>query len=580
MSILTRVIFDPDISPPAVPLGVACSALSSSALRFSWLAASDTGGSGLAGYRIYRATASGGPYTQIAEVSTSSTVYDDSGLNPSTTYYYRVLAFDGSNNQSAQSATASATTSAGGPTWLANSPGYLPIIPGAAGHGMNTTAGSGRDSVSGGLAAAPTIYFVTNLNISGPGSLQDALEATGRRIVIPAVSGVINFTGLGDNSRRITIGSGQLIYAGQCAPSPGLHVYGAQFLINLQTAKDTVLWHLSAYQFPYVDFAIQDSSGDVVSHFHPPSIAAQTDSNIIHANCWYSAGNDEMSDMDYGCHQFTFWQTVFAEAAWNSNNTDGTPHGYGPLVSTDRTTALGSFIRCAFIHNQARNPLTRGQLISVLNCLQFDLWQRGVQLSSEPGITTQTNIEGCIFVSGPTGVPSTPIFRQDTGGNALASGSQIYIANNRALGWTDSSQSSLINSGPGTLVGSRITAAYPSGYAVTTSSDREALARLVMSTAGARPGDRASMQQRVANHLEARLTGSGNQGGPIAHPSEIGITATQNTVNHTTGSDPIPGISSQTSTPTTLGTAGRVVMGSGYTALEEWLHRRNDEVMQ
>ena len=59
-------------------------------------ASTDTGGSGLAGYRIFR----NGGATPIATVTTTS--YSDTGLAASTQYTYTVRAVDGANNVSAE----------------------------------------------------------------------------------------------------------------------------------------------------------------------------------------------------------------------------------------------------------------------------------------------------------------------------------------------------------------------------------------------------------------------------------------------------------------------------------------------
>lgn len=111
MSTLARVVFSPDTTPPTTPSGVTASALSQTAIRISWAAASDTGGSGLAGYRVYRSTTSTGTYSQLgSDLSTASLTYDDTGLSAGSTFFYRVVSFDGNANASSQSSTASATT--------------------------------------------------------------------------------------------------------------------------------------------------------------------------------------------------------------------------------------------------------------------------------------------------------------------------------------------------------------------------------------------------------------------------------------------------------------------------------------
>src|SRR4051812_42074438 len=59
----------------------------------------------------------------------------------------------------------------------------LPVIPGAAGFGVDTPAGRfGR------------IYRITNLNQGGSGSLRECIEDRGARVCVFEVSGTINLT--------------------------------------------------------------------------------------------------------------------------------------------------------------------------------------------------------------------------------------------------------------------------------------------------------------------------------------------------------------------------------------------------
>lgn len=136
VSTLSRTVFNVDTTAPSVPGNVSATALSTSAIRVSWSASTDTGGSGLSGYRVYRSTTSGGTYTQIGgDLTTASLSYDDTGLSASTTRYYKVSAFDGNGNESTLSAVVSATTQA------ASQPGALV-------HGQTTTISDGL-SLSG-----------------------------------------------------------------------------------------------------------------------------------------------------------------------------------------------------------------------------------------------------------------------------------------------------------------------------------------------------------------------------------------------------------------------------------------------
>ena len=108
-----------DTTAPTTPGTLSATAASSSAINLSWGASSDTGGSGLAGYRVERC--SGSTCTNFAQVGTSSTTsYSDSGLSAATTYRYRVRAVDGAGNVSAYTAIASATTQTSGGGFFEN----------------------------------------------------------------------------------------------------------------------------------------------------------------------------------------------------------------------------------------------------------------------------------------------------------------------------------------------------------------------------------------------------------------------------------------------------------------------------
>jgi chitodextrinase len=92
----------PDTIAPSVPTGLSASAVSSTQVNLSWTASTDTGGSGLAGYKIYRAG------SQIGTSSTAS--YSDTTTSGTTSYSYTVAAYDNSSNISAQSTAAGTTT--------------------------------------------------------------------------------------------------------------------------------------------------------------------------------------------------------------------------------------------------------------------------------------------------------------------------------------------------------------------------------------------------------------------------------------------------------------------------------------
>src|SRR2546426_771190 len=91
-----------DTVAPSTPAGLTASAVSSSRINLSWLAATDN--VGVIRYGVYRNG------VQIDIVAATS--YANTGLAAATTYSYTVLAYDTSWNASAQSSAVSATTKA------------------------------------------------------------------------------------------------------------------------------------------------------------------------------------------------------------------------------------------------------------------------------------------------------------------------------------------------------------------------------------------------------------------------------------------------------------------------------------
>ncbi|GEM_PF-1790161 len=93
-----------DETPPSVPTGLTVVSTGETFIAFKWNPSTDTGGSGLAGYKIYRGA------TLIATVNASTTSYTDEGLTPGTTYTYHLRSYDNAGNYSDFSSALTATT--------------------------------------------------------------------------------------------------------------------------------------------------------------------------------------------------------------------------------------------------------------------------------------------------------------------------------------------------------------------------------------------------------------------------------------------------------------------------------------
>jgi hypothetical protein len=100
---------DLDGVPPTAPGNLRAASADTSVL-LTWNAASDA--TGIQGYRVLRATASGGPYSVVSPLLVTSNFYRDVGLD-TTTYFYQVVAVDGTGNVGPPSNEASAAAQAG-----------------------------------------------------------------------------------------------------------------------------------------------------------------------------------------------------------------------------------------------------------------------------------------------------------------------------------------------------------------------------------------------------------------------------------------------------------------------------------
>ena len=99
------VVTAADTTAPVITSAVMVSVDSSTQITIRWNSSTDNGGSGVAGYRVYR--------NGLLAGTTTGTSYVDGGLSPSTQYCYMVMAYDAAGNSASASARACATTASG-----------------------------------------------------------------------------------------------------------------------------------------------------------------------------------------------------------------------------------------------------------------------------------------------------------------------------------------------------------------------------------------------------------------------------------------------------------------------------------
>ena len=100
----------------------------------------------------------------------------------------------------------------------------IPVFPGAEGGGAFTPGGRGGK-----------VVVVTSLADAGPGTLREACEIGGARVVVFNVAGIIRL------STPIHLRAPYITIAGQTAPGDGICVTGSSFLID---THDVVLRHI------------------------------------------------------------------------------------------------------------------------------------------------------------------------------------------------------------------------------------------------------------------------------------------------------------------------------------------------
>src|SRR5439155_17437934 len=95
-----------DTVSPSVPTALSASAPSCSQINLGWNPSTDSGGSGLKGYNVYRNS------VFVKQVLAPGTTTSDPGMAASTVYTYNVAAIDNAGNTSGMSVAASTNTPA------------------------------------------------------------------------------------------------------------------------------------------------------------------------------------------------------------------------------------------------------------------------------------------------------------------------------------------------------------------------------------------------------------------------------------------------------------------------------------
>ena len=259
--------------------------------------------------------------------------------------------------------------------------GLLPAFPGAEGFGCSTPGGRGG-----------RILTVTNVNDAGPGSLRAALEASGPRFVVFAVSGTV------DVHEQIVVDDPYLTVAGQTAPGGGITLKAADGntsgLVDI-SAHDVVIRFLRFRTG--APSSVSGENLDGVNIWRPTGHHVLIDHNS------FSWAVDENVSIWDDAHTITFSWNIIAQGLRESTHPDG-EHSKGLLVSGEATRDI-SVHHNLFAHNTARNPqVTSPGRVQVVNNVIFNYGDSALQTSNPYG-APQVDIVGNYFKAGPDSDP-------------------------------------------------------------------------------------------------------------------------------------------------------------------------------
>jgi hypothetical protein len=182
-------------------------------------------------------------------------------------------------------------------------------FPGAEGYGKFAAGGRGGK-----------VYEVTTLNSSGPGSLGEAIGASGPRSVVFRVSGTIE--------GKFNIKNDRITIAGQTAPGDGICIRGSLGV----SANDVIIRYIRVRANPVVE---------------TDAIGGRYKKNIILDHVSASWSSDEVLSI-YHCENVTIQYCMITEACAKGDS----GHRFGGIWGSN----YGTYHHNLIAHNDSRNP--------------------------------------------------------------------------------------------------------------------------------------------------------------------------------------------------------------------------------
>ncbi len=204
----------------------------------------------------------------------------------------------------------------------------IPAFPGAEGGGMYTYGGRGGKVIT-----------VTSLEDHGPGSLREACETGGARIIVFNISGIIHL------KTPLIIRAPYLTIAGQTAPGDGVCIAGETVWIN---THDVIIRHMRFRRGEtWVGRRDDAIGGNPVGNIMIDHVSASwgLDENMsIYRHMWNDGTGKK--DLKLPTVNITIQNSIFSEGldTWN--------HAFGSTIGGENC----SFMRNLWACNTGRNP--------------------------------------------------------------------------------------------------------------------------------------------------------------------------------------------------------------------------------
>jgi autotransporter-associated beta strand protein len=340
-------------------------------------------------------------------------------------------------------------------------------FPEAEGFGRYTTGA--RTSL-----AAASVYHVTNLNDSGPGSFRDAVSHSNRFVVFD-VGGILNLNSVVPVASNITI-------AGQTAPG-GITLYNNR--ISFTNSHNLISRH----------FAVR--KGTASGREDTASIARGQNMIFDHMSITWGvdANFDINPDSGYVIDNITIQNSIVGQGL------DNVGHSTGGLMQPGSGGSV-SVIKSLYTDNVTRNPKVRDENEFINNVVYG--WESNGYIMGDTSGSSWANVEGNYFIEGPI-----------DGGGPFNSGTptfNIYANDN----WVDTNRNGSLD---GTLVtnypGSTVV---PTRHAFPTTASLTAQQAVDYVMANAGP---SIIRDAVDSRMMAEVASYGLSGGVIQRESDL-----------------------------------------------------------